>query len=138
MNDGTAVSLKERLSAWAISCGTPHLHLNRLLSILYPYFPELPLDSRTLHYHFGIKKGIIQNLNVEQLDVSNVDILVGVDGNPTAKSNRGEFWPILGLIKNQLNSTPFLIGLYHGSSKPADVNDFLKDFIEEMKKFVRN
>lgn len=37
------------------------------------------------------------------------------------------------MLKNTKKSRVFLIGLYHGSSKPKDVNDFLKDFIDEMK-----
>jgi len=32
----------------------------------------------------------------------------------------------------------FLIGLYHGLKKPADSNDFLKDFIDEAEDLVRN
>lgn len=31
-----------------------------------------------------------------------------------------------------------MIGIYHGNEKPANVNDFLKDLVEEMKNMCKN
>ncbi|XP_060557330.1 uncharacterized protein LOC132717789 [Ruditapes philippinarum] len=43
-----------------------------------------------------------------------------------------KFWPIFGRATKPITSEPFVIGLYLGDKKPVDVNEFLKDFIEEM------
>lgn len=49
------------------------------------------------------------------------------------KSAGSEFWPVLGLVCNVPESTPFAIGIYQGKKKPKDVNLFLEDFIAEAK-----
>lgn len=51
-----------------------------------------------------------------------IDLFVGADGLPIAKSSGSEFWPIVGMLT--LTSVPYMftIGLYHRVGKPADFN----------------
>ncbi|XP_011698579.1 PREDICTED: uncharacterized protein LOC105456325 [Wasmannia auropunctata] len=53
-----------------------------------------------------------------------------------AKSSQQQFWPILGSIIPYDNV--FMIGLYQGNEKPEDVNDFLKDFVNEATEICQN
>ena len=55
-----------------------------------------------------------------------------MDGLPISKSSGSQFWPILGLIAGIPNSKPFLVGIFHGPSKPDDLNVFLTDFTADM------
>ena len=143
------VSVKQKLTLWAIYSRTPHIHVNAILRIFRPFFPDLPLDARTLlntprqnclvsvnpgeYFHFGISFGVIRSLHPsEVIDGTIIEYFIGIDGIPITKSKRGELWPILGLTKNKKYSTPFVIGLYFGSRKPTDVNVFLKHFVDEM------
>jgi len=61
---------------------------------------------------------------------------INIDGLPLSKSSSQQFWPILGSIIPYNNV--FVIGLYHGNDKPANANDFLKDFVNEMKDMCEN
>ena len=62
--------------------------------------------------------------------------MVGIDGIPTAKSNRSEFWPILGQLKEEGLEQTFVIGQYSGPSKPDCVNEFLRRFVDETVSLV--
>nr|CAI5840023.1 unnamed protein product [Callosobruchus analis] len=50
-------------------------------------------------------------------------------------SSNLELWPILGLITN-FRSTPFVIALFCGTSKPSSVELFFQDFIDEMNELM--
>jgi hypothetical protein len=71
-----------------------------------------------------------------------VAVQVNVDGLPLCKSSSSQLWPILSRIHNatELFASPvspndqFFIGLYHGNSKPASMEDLPKDFVEEAKR----
>jgi hypothetical protein len=52
-----------------------------------------------------------------------------IDGIPLAKSNTSSFWPLWGLIKGEI--TPFLIGVFHGMSKPDDIDEYFTPFIRK-------
>ena len=42
------VSLKDKLTAWALDCDVPKTTVGALLRVLKPYHPELPIDARAL------------------------------------------------------------------------------------------
>ena len=42
------VSLKDKLTAWALDCDVPKTTVGALLRVLKPYHPELPIDASTL------------------------------------------------------------------------------------------
>ncbi|GAB0091030.1 hypothetical protein DMENIID0001_154120 [Sergentomyia squamirostris] len=66
-----------------------------------------------------------------------IDLYVGMDGCPMT-SNRTSAWPILGSFPDKKEISPFLIGVYSGKGDPNDVNEYLKDFVEETKHLYEN
>lgn len=60
------------------------------------------------------------------------------DGLPIHKSSKQEFWPILCNIFEIPEQDPFIIGIYYGSGKPKDLDDYLKDFVAEMLLILEN
>lgn len=127
-----------------------------MLSILKQHkcFNFLPLDCRTIlhstsskitsitfvkpghYFHFGLKNGI-ENCSKRFHIKSDIKIVIGIDGLPLTKSSSSQFWPILAYV-HPFEEYIFLIGLYHGLEKPADSNEFLKDFISEAEYLVKN
>lgn len=59
-----------------------------------------------------------------------------MDGLPIHKSSRYEFWPILATI-HEIAISPLIVAIFYGQSKPP-VNDFLNDFVNEMKHLIEN
>nr|XP_047135940.1 uncharacterized protein LOC124813231 [Hydra vulgaris] len=122
-----------------------HVQVNGVLSVLRKHGFDVPKDSRTLvkstrtivtykkcggdYLYFGLRKIITQSL---EIDDSNeiLNLKVNVDGIPLYKSSSLQFWPILCSINN---STPMIAALFSGNSKPNSVDDFLQDFIYEVK-----
>lgn len=74
--------------------------------------------------------------SIKDNNLDYVRITVNVDGLPLSKSSSQQFWPILGSIIPYDNV--FVIGLYHGNDKPANANDFLKNFVDEIKDMCEN
>ena len=48
------------------------------------------------------------------------------------KSSSTQFWPILGRLCQPLEMVPFVIRLFCGEGKPANIEEYLHDFVEEM------
>ena len=64
---------------------------------------------------------------------------IKIDCLPLAKSSSSQFYPILlGLVRLNSISRPFVIGIYHGYAKPKDPNEFLSDFVNEMDDITNN
>ncbi|XP_048107324.1 uncharacterized protein LOC125299879 [Alosa alosa] len=146
----SAECLGEELRGWAIDSQVPQCHLNGLLGILRKYHPYLPKDSHTLlgtptnyevqqiaggtmHY-FGVEKGIRHILHQIDPLPKAIHLQVNIDGLPLFKSSNQQFWPILGLVEEDKTKQPFVIALYLGSKKPANVNLFLETFVNEYGK----
>lgn len=148
-------TFKSQLTNWVVQYNVPNSTVNRLLPILKQHkcLNSLPLDCRTLlhsnakitnlrlvnpgyYFHFGLKDGIIKCSKCYNIK-DEIKIVVGTDGLPLAKSSSSQFWPILAYVQ-PFKEYVFLIGLYHGFEKPADSNDFLKDFIDEAEHLVKN
>ena len=55
------------------------------------------------------------------------------DGLPLFKSSSTQFWPILARVCDPVETDPFMIGLYCGQKKPANLDEYLGDFVEEMQ-----
>ncbi len=60
-------------------------------------------------------------------------VQINIDELPLFKSTSESVWPILGLLQEEENPEPFVIGLWVGMSKPKDSNAFLAKFVDEMK-----
>ena len=150
-------TFSQKLGEWATTFQISSMVLLSILDILKPYFPELPKDPRTLlqtqtcynvselggglYHHFGIFCSISQK--VEQclrfIDEEYCFALqINIDGLPLFKSTNDQFWPILGRIRNITDESPFIIGLFSGQSKPNNLNDFLRPFVDEYNELREN
>lgn len=49
---------------------------------------------------------------------------------------KSQLQPLTGLITNLECQRVVIFGLWHGDSKPSDVNEYLREFIEEAKKLL--
>lgn len=84
---------------------------------------------------------------------------IGIDGLNISESSSSSLWPILGSIPNAKRSEIFVIGeliivlvifiviatvnliiagVFHGSSKPANPNEFLQDIVNELTDLTVN
>ena len=54
-----------------------------------------------------------------------------MDGVPLFKSSLQQFCPILVSVENLVDV--FIVAIFYGTSKPNQLNDFLADFINEVK-----
>jgi len=140
-------NLRDQIAIWSISEKVTDTAVDKLLKLLKPHHPDLPVTSRTLkntgyqvadivniaggeYVHFGILNGMRRFEN--EILASFVDVIdyhINVDGLPLFRSSGTQLWPILGKI-NGLRC-PFMIGVFCGQHKPSNVNDFLNRFIEE-------
>lgn len=145
------LEVKNELAKWAIECGIPRTHISRLLVILKKCneLSHLPKDYRTLlktvrnvvtkevalgtYFHFGLSNGIIKSLFHLSLPTipKEIKLFINIDGIPLVKSSNSQFWPILGIIRGYNGSKPFVIGIFHGNTKPTDSNEYLQQFVEE-------
>lgn len=98
---------------------TPLCHTNTLLTILQPHFPSLPKDGRSLleskrHYnienvaggeqhHFEVEE--VMKIRLQEQELLRMDdkltLQINIDGLPLFKSSTDNFWPILGLIREE-------------------------------------
>lgn len=137
------------LAKWAVECNICHTHLDKLLHILRRrLIPELPKSSKiflrttTAEYnihrmedgefvYFGIKMGLA-NLNTE-LHNEFIYLILNVDGMPLFHSSLKQLWTILAKIDYYPDIyKPFPIGIYCGDQKPANIELFLEEFINEI------
>ena len=142
--------LRVKLATWAIENGQTRKSVNSLLAILREEgHHDLPRDTRTLlktprnvevtekcggqYLYFGIENGIRNILLKTPEYAQDKDILhlkVNVDGLPIFKSTSDSLWPILmtlGLF------SPFIVALFYGKSKPNSLEEYLRDFVDELK-----
>lgn len=90
------------------------------------------------YYHIGLKKCLLR-CNYEFLNtVDIIDIDINIDGLSLSISSLLKVWPILGAFTNRLNVSPFVIGAYVGYANPASINDFLIEFVDEVKEIQEN
>lgn len=151
-------SSQTRIRDWAIKHQITHSALKELLDILKSeYDPQIPSDPRTLcktpsglsnkirnicggeYFHFGLKcvlKEFLESLSdTDRATIASIALNINCDGIPLFKSSGKQFWPILVqfcINNNQTASEPVPVGIFLGNSKPNNVKDFLKEFIEEI------
>ena len=148
---GNDESLKDKLVSWQLQYHVPHLHCDKLLHILKPFHPELPLCTRTLlessrnkvqlsnippgHYkHFGIEAGVLKTFALFREHASNpLKLFVGIDDVKLNKSSSSMFTSLVGYIPSLPDSSPFEIGVFHAYSKAEDSNELLSEFVAEAK-----
>lgn len=145
------------LTSWAVDEGIDREKFNKLLNILreHPCHSNLPKDARTLlrtprntelvtlsggaYYHFGIEKGIQNELQRITVIPASVELLINVDGLPISKSTNSQLWPVLGSLNYTLkDASVFIIGMFHGEKKPSDPTSYLDNTICELKRICLN
>ena len=86
-----------------------------------------------MYAHVGLLNGILLALLlIDPKYIPDViELIINVDGVPISKSSGSQLWPILVRIHGIPGLLPFVVGIYHGYKKPADINDFLADLIAE-------
>lgn len=140
---------------------------NDMLLILRVPYPNFPADSRIVlktsnscpyeiismppgFCHIGIeniiRRLINSNINMQNLLFQNSEVVlpisINIDGLPISNSSKSQFWPILISIDvdsvSQNVSKPYAAGIYHGHTKPANVDQFLSKFVTEFKHLQDN
>lgn len=148
--DSDEINLNKELADWVLEFGVSSVAVDKLLKILHPIDTQLPLTCRTLlqtgkcndtivsisggeYMHCGILTGLM-NLKQHLLEFGQQKILfqVNIDGLPLYKSSSTQLWPILGKVVG-IKSDPFIIGVFCGSCKPSNIEEFLKAFVMEAK-----
>lgn len=145
------------LSNWALRHSIPHTVLNDLLMFLrtLPGLNNLPKDARTLlktptttliksihggeYHHLGLNREI-KSLLLSGIDIPlTLELTVGIDGLPLTTNPSSQLWPILGCFTNiNVNNRQnvFMIGAFYGKSKPGDSNEYLREFVDELKQIT--
>ena len=147
-------TLRDLLQRWAVSKGVTHAALRGLLRILHTYFPELPLDPRSLlktgtvegivamdggfYFHFGVTDALKKWVAQTNYTGADIPLQFNIDGLPVFKSTKLQLWPILGMVKVRgIKTKPFVIGIFLGRKKPP-IDGFLVDFVADMKNLMDN
>lgn len=145
------------LRHWALKHQVPHIAITSLLGILRSHQCfDLPADARTLlktpvnvitrvvepglYSHIGLESNLRKILNYVTEPISEIFLLINIDGVPLFKSSSTEFWPILGSIYNipAVKSVVFPIGVYCGSKKPQSCTSFMQEFITEAVALIKS
>ncbi|CAI6355162.1 unnamed protein product [Macrosiphum euphorbiae] len=146
---------KIELAKWALRHKITHVALGDLLYILQtnPDLSDIPKDPRTLlktpstssikkigggTYHpFGssLKNEIELMLETIQSIPSKLCLVLGIDGLAITNNPITHLWPILGYFSNLSlkHKEVFIIGAYIGLGKPTNSNEFLEEFVNELK-----
>lgn len=155
-NFSFADTLSTALILWAIAFGISHTALSALLVILRKFgHNELPKLARTLlrtprkavvprpcapgeYFYRGIQYYMYQYNDDFLTECDTVEVDFFIDGLSVSDSSKVKMWPIMGSFVNQPNIRPFVPGCYSGPADPLDVDDFLKEFVEEIEHLQKN
>jgi hypothetical protein len=142
------LDLREELKCWAINHNITGLAINDLLKTLGKYnsMNFLPKDHRSLlstryifmkrpvgegfYSHIGLDSSISKQISEGYITLptteskTSLDLSLSSDGLPISRSSSSQFWPIQGNCK-QSKFGFFVIGIFHGSTKPSSVEEFL-------------
>lgn len=153
----SSLSPSHELSIWALHHNITHIALGDLLKFLKKHtnLTMLPNDPRTLlktpaktqitkidggdYHNFGLKNEIEFLLEVEpQLVPSHLSLVVGIDGIALTSNPTTHCWPILGYFSNipYKYRSVFIIGVFLGLTKPKNCNEFLMQFVVELKELI--
>jgi hypothetical protein len=147
------IDLKTKLQAWAVDCNVTHSQLDKLLPILKDVDKSLPSTAKTLLKHssdvptemltlsggdyvyIGVREGLTSVVTRSSPFLNNpevIELTMNIDGLPLFRSSSYSLWPILCCAANLNPRCVFVIALYGGKSKPANL-DFLKEAVQELR-----
>lgn len=67
-----------------------------------------------------------------------ISLNFNVDGLPIFKSSKQTFWPILATIHEMPHIRPIIIAIWCGFTKPTNLNEYLRPFVDELKDLMEN
>lgn len=151
-------SWKEKLATTFVEHNLSHKAIQAILNVLRTVHRDLPADPRTFmktknigqniplegdetgkFIYFGIKQGLeklLQNERVFRLLTSKrenvIELLFNVDGLPIYGNSKVQIWPILcKVLSSEAIFKPFAVGIYCGTTKPSQLNQYLRPFVRE-------
>ncbi|XP_044005545.1 uncharacterized protein LOC122850466 [Aphidius gifuensis] len=87
----------------------------------------------------GIQQGLERCINPEAHQTNGIDLQFHCDGLNNSKSSKSDIWPILCKVYSRsAKYKPFVVAMYHGQSKPNDVNNYLAEFVLEINELLEN
>jgi len=154
------IDIKYKLRQWVIKHKISHNATNSILSILKCEGLNVPKDVRTLmktptisqevvtmsngsYIHCGIKNMLVPVLKKYFNMINCVGVLklgINVDGLPISNSSKSQLWPILLSVVNcqSVNKYVLPVGIFHGTTKPESVNEFLQPFVDDLCELLQN
>jgi len=146
------INFKKFLANWAVTKCISQSSLRLLLKGIKQYTCQncsfdIPSDPRSLvntlrntdtdvcgndyYYHFDLIKSILNTISSISKNIANIQISINIYKLPLSKSSQRQFWPIFGFVPDL--KKVFVIGIYYGTQKPTDLNEFLGKFVNEAK-----
>lgn len=88
-------------------------------------------------WYQGVRNNLEKNISAIDLSsVSNIELLINVDGMSLFNSTASEVWPIAFAIYGMPNVKPMFAAIYYGNGKPP-LELFLREFINEMNYLIQ-
>ena len=141
-------SIQDDLAKWATNYNVSQSAVSGLLSILQKNGLDVPKDARTLlhskrkietstvaggeYFYFGLKYWLSKE-SQKLANISQLTLHANIDGIPLFNNSKTALWPILGCVV-ELNALIFPIALFCSNKKPTSIEEYLKDFVLEIKK----
>ncbi|EEC19829.1 hypothetical protein IscW_ISCW024921, partial [Ixodes scapularis] len=156
--DDQVAFLAPELSAWSTHYKIPLDATSALLRTLrkVPSLSGLPKDARTLrscprttpvriigggaYAHYGLREGVSYVLsgNGSTRLPAHLELIFNVDGVALSSSSKSQFWPIMCSMPQITNSAPFIVGCFHGFSKPHSVSEYLSEFVDDISEILKD
>ena len=159
---GSRDKLQEKLRQWAVD-NLSSLQLNVISSLLVILREEghstLPKTAQTLlqtkrhqvvesisslketesgYKYLGVAYGLKKIISSKIFLDDTIQILIHIDGLQIYKNSKMQAWPISIKVFSTIYMThPFVAAIYCGDSKPANVKEYLLDFVKECKKLIK-
>lgn len=78
------------------------------------------------YVYFGQENGLTKEYTED------IFLLFNTDGLPLYHNSSQQFWPIFGLLLySDYESQPFVIAVFAGDSKLANIDDYLQEFVND-------
>lgn len=159
-------SFYEKIHSWAVShlSTLTHVCIEDLLTPLREEGFKFPICASTLlrsfvnddieirpmaslhekfpgeYAYIGIARALNDVIDTNVYKEEAISLLINIDGaSMLGEQSADSLWPILGKVfSREYDSTPFMIACFYGQSKPGSANEYLRDFVNEVKHLIAN